>query len=185
MLNKESKKIETVPENYSTVTPWLISPSTEKLITFLKQAFGAEEIPNSIIKNKEGIIIHAVIKIKDTILLLFDSREGWGPTPCFLNLYVENIDFSYQTALKFGASSVTDITTLWFGEKVCRILDPFGNLWWINQRIEEVDFTDLKEVEKRVSAPESIEKIGYIQKSLDEAMKTQKEFLKKISEKQP
>lgn len=183
MPNKESKKIEIVPENYSAVTPWLISQSTEKLITFLKQAFGAEEIPNSIIKNEKGIIIHAVIKIRNTILLLFDSREGWEPTPSFLNLYVENINISYQAALKLGAISVTDITTLWFGEKVCRILDPFGNLWWINQRIEEVDFTDLEEVEKRVSAPEAIEKIGYIQKSLDEAMKTQKEFLKKLAEK--
>ncbi|WP_343671195.1 VOC family protein [Chitinophaga sp.] len=178
MYNKEAEKIKIVPENYSAVTPWVISPSTEKLIEFLKEAFDAEEIPNSIIKNEEGSVIHAVIKIGDAILLLFDAREGWAPTPVFLNLYVEDIDKSYQRALASGATSVTDITTLWFGEKVCRVLDPFGNLWWINQRIEEVDFTNPEEVQKRASTPEAIAKIGYIQQSLDEAVKIQQHFLK-------
>jgi PhnB protein len=67
---------------------------------------------------------------------------------------------------------------LWFGEKVCRILDPFGNLWWINQRTEEVDLTNPEEVKKRSITLEAVNGIKYIQKSLDEAMKSQKKFFK-------
>ncbi|WP_374757503.1 VOC family protein [Dyadobacter arcticus] len=50
-----------------------------------------------------------------------------------MNLYVEDVERTYQKALKHGAKSMTEITTLWFGEKVCRILDPFSNVWWIHQ----------------------------------------------------
>jgi uncharacterized glyoxalase superfamily protein PhnB len=144
----------------------------------LKSAFEAEEIPNSRITNEEGVIIHVVVKIGNAMVMLFDSREGWPSTPAFLNLYVEDVEKTYQNALKLGAISVTNMTTLWFGEKVCRILDPFGNLCLINERIEEVDFTS-PEIGQRASNPEAIEGITYIQKSLNEAFLSQKEFFSK------
>jgi len=172
----EPKKLNIIPENYTTVTPWIISPSSAKLIEFLKDAFDAEEIPHSRITNEEGAIIHVVVKIGDTLIMLFDSREGWPTTPSFLNLYVEDVEEVYQKSIKLGAKSVTNITALWFGEKVCRILDPFGNLWWINQRIEEIDFTKPEEIGRIASTPEAVQGVAYIQKSLDEALKTQKRF---------
>ena len=175
MEDNKVQKIKTVPDNYTSVTPWIISPSSARLIEFLTAAFEAEEIPNSRITNEEGIIIHVVVKIGDAMIMFFDSRAGWAPTPGFMNLYVEDIEMTYQKALKLGAKSVTDITELWFGEKVCRILDPLGNLWWINQRIEEIDFTD-PGTGQRASTPEAIEGIAYIQKSLDEALLIQKNF---------
>ena len=172
------KKIKTVPKNYTSVTPWIISSSSADLIDFLKAAFDAEEIPNSRIVNEEGVIINVVVKIGNALVMLFDSREGWAPTPSFLNLYVEDVKKTHQKAIKLGATSVTDITALWFGEKVCRILDPFGNLWWINQRVEEVDLTNQEEVKKRSTTPEAVKGIKYIQKSLDEALISQKKFFK-------
>ncbi len=182
MQHNKTKKIKIVPENYTSVTPWIISPSTADLINFLKSAFDAKEIPNSRIVNEEGLIIHVVIKIGNALIMLFDSRKGWGPTPSFLNLYVEDIEKVYEKAITKGATSVTEITALWFGEKVCRILDPFGNLWWINQRIEEVDLTNAENIKRRSSTPEAVMGIRYIQKSLNEALKCQERFLKSKSQ---
>jgi len=179
-MNKKNEKIKTVPDNYMSVTPWIISQSSSALIEFLSGAFGAEEIQNSRLKNEDGAIIHVVVKIGDAMVMLFDSRKDWPPTPAFLNLYVEDVETTYKKALKLGGKSVTDITMLWFGEKVCRILDPFGNLWWLNQRIEDVDLTNQDEVRKRSSTPEAIKGIGYIQKSLDSALKAQKVFFEKM-----
>ena len=176
MRNSESRKIKIVPEHYTSVTPWIISPSSAKLIDFLKAAFEAEEIPNSRITNEEGVIIHVVVKIGDAMVMLFDSRKGWPVTPSFLNLYVEDIEKVFQKTIELGATSVTDITLLYFGEKVCRILDPFGNLWWINQRVEEIDLTKPEEIGRRAADPEAIKGIAYIQRSLDEALKAQKAF---------
>ncbi len=108
----KAKKLNTVPDHYTTVTPWIISSSSAKLIEFLKVAFDAEEIPHSRITNEEGVIIHVVVKIGDAMIMLFDSREGWPPTPSFLNLYVEDVEDVYQKSIKLGAKSVTDITAL-------------------------------------------------------------------------
>jgi PhnB protein len=182
MKKDEIQKIKTVPKNYTSVTPWIISRSSADLIGFLQAAFDAEEIPNSRIVNEDGVIINVVVKIGNAMVMLFDSREGWAPTPSFLNLYVEDIKTTYQKALKLGATSVTDITALWFGEKVCRILDPFGNLWWINQRIEEIDLTNPEQVKKKSTTSKAVEGIQYIQKSLDEALKSQKKFFKDEAE---
>jgi PhnB protein len=172
----KAKKLNIVPDHYATVTPWIISSSSAKLIEFLKVAFDAEEIPHSRITNEEGVIIHVVVKIGDALIMLFDSREGWPPTPSFLNLYVQDVEDVYQKSIMLGAKSVTDITALWFGEKVCRILDPLGNLWWINQRIEEIDFTKPEKIGRIASTPEAVQGIAYIQTSLDEALKRQKRF---------
>ncbi|WPQ65875.1 VOC family protein [Chitinophaga sancti] len=171
------KNIKRIPDHYTAVTPWIISPSSAKLIEFLEAAFGAQEIPNSRIVNADGIIIHVVVKIGDAMVMLFDARAGWAPTPVFLNLYVEDIEATSQKAITLGATLVTNITMLWFGEKVCRILDPFGNLWWMNERVEDVDFTNPEEVGKRASTPDAVAGITYIQQSLDEALKAQRAFL--------
>lgn len=175
MNDHQAQKIKPVPDQYTPVTPWIISSSSVDLIAFLKAAFAAEEVPNSRITNEAGVVIHVVVSIGDARVLLFDARAGWGPTPSFLNLYVEDIESTRQKALQLGGTSVTDITELWFGEKVCRILDPFGNLWWLNQRIEEVDLTD-PTIGQRASTDEAIAGIDYIQKSLNEAMLSQKSF---------
>ena len=178
-MNKmKDRKISVVPANYTSVTPWIISPSSTDLIKFLTVAFGAEEIQNSRITREDGLIIHVVVKIGNAMVMLFDSRDGWAATPSNLNLYVADLEATYQKARESGAKSVTDITPLWFGEKVARILDPFGNLWWLNERIEEVDFTN-PEVFKRASTPEAVKGITYVQKSLDVALKAQKIFFEK------
>ncbi|TYP99114.1 putative glyoxalase superfamily protein PhnB [Tenacibaculum adriaticum] len=176
MQNNETKKVKTIPDNYTSVTPWIISKSSEEVIEFITEAFDAKEIPNSRILNEEGKIIHVVVKIGNAMVMLFDSKKEWNPTPTFLNLYVEDIEKVYRKSLQLGALSVTEITNLWFGEKVCRIIDPFGNLWWINQRIEEIDFTNPDEVKEKASMPDAVLGIAYIQKTLNEALLSQKIF---------
>ncbi len=34
---------------------------------------------------KTGVIINVVVKIGNAMVKLFDSREGWAPTPSFLS----------------------------------------------------------------------------------------------------
>jgi len=165
--------MKTVPDNFTSVTSWIISPSSADLITFLEAAFGAEEIPGSRIAREDGVIIHAVVRIGTAMVMLFDSREGWPASPAFLNLYVEDVQKTYDKAIELGATSVTNITELYFGEKVSRIIDPFGNLWWINERVSE----EIKDP----SASESVAGIAYIQQSLDEGMKAVKKYHLTIS----
>ena len=83
--------------------------------------------------------------------MAFDARDGWPEIPCCLRLYVPDGDTVYQHALAAGATSVTAMTTLAFGDRVGRVRDPFGNLWWIQTRVEQLD---PEEMARRASDPQ-------------------------------
>jgi PhnB protein len=150
-----------VPEGYHTVTPWIISRDTAGLIEFVERAFGAEEIAR--IQDERGVIGHAEFRIGDSVVMGFDAKPEWPDTPAFLRLYVEDADTAHQRAIEAGATSVTEVTHLYWGDRVGRVRDPFGNLWWLQTRVEEVDDA---EMERRLGEKVWIERMGYVQGSL-------------------
>lgn len=83
--------------------------------------------------------------------------------PVFLRLYVEDAEGVFTRAQQAGAEIITRITPLFFGDKVGRLRDPWGNLWWIHERMEEVD---PRELEKRMQDPKAAENMCYVQESL-------------------
>lgn len=159
--NRKVKIKETIPEGYTTVTPWLISQDTDRELAFIRDAFGGEELAR--VPNEDGGIGHAEARIGDAIVMLFDAPTGWPPTPCFLRLYVADIDETYARALTSGASSVTAPTEMFWGDRVARIRDPLGNVWWIQQRVAELT---PEEIETRAAQPEFAEGMAYVQRSL-------------------
>lgn len=86
MKNAVKKNIEIVPDNFASVTPWIVSSSTAKMIDFLTTAFGAEEIPHSRIKSEDGVVIHAVVKIGTAMVMLFDASRTFVLSPLRLRL---------------------------------------------------------------------------------------------------
>ncbi len=161
-MTTKSNKVQPIPEGYHSVTPWIISRDTARLLNFMKQAFGAEEVGR--VYNEDGTIGHAEAKIGDCVVMAFDARKEWPSTPCFLRLYVPDGDAVYQQALAAGATSVTEMTSLSFGDRVGRVRDPFGNLWWIQTRLENLD---PEEMAKRAGDPQYHEAMRYLQESLD------------------
>jgi hypothetical protein len=79
-MTAQPNAVPPIPEGTSTVMPWIISRDTAKLLDFLKQAFGAQELTR--LYNEDGTIAHAEAKIGDSIVGGFDAREGWPDTPC-------------------------------------------------------------------------------------------------------
>ena len=96
--------------------------------------------------------------------MAFDAKEEWPDTPSFIRLYVEDGDAVYRRALEAGATSVTEMTDLFFGDRVGRVRDPQGNLWWIQARLEDLD---PQEMEKRAAQKEYLDAMQRVQESLD------------------
>jgi uncharacterized glyoxalase superfamily protein PhnB len=159
-------RARTTPAGYTTVTPWIIGRDTAGLLAFLKSAFGAEELGR--LSNPDGGIDHAETRIGDAVVMAFDSREGWPETPAFVRLYVEDADATYARAIEAGAREVTRVTALAFGDRVGRIRDPYGNVWWLQTHVEDVS---AEELSARWTDPEWIEAMAYVQKSLDEELR--------------
>lgn len=147
-----------IPDGYGTVTPWIIGPSTAKLIDYVTAAFDAVELAR--IADEHGAIGHAEFRIGDSIVMAFDAKPHWPNTPAFLRLYVPDCDVTYRKAVAAGGTSHTEPTTAPFGDRVARVRDPFGNLWWIHTRVEDVS---QQEFVRRLSQPEWIAAMDYIQ----------------------
>jgi PhnB protein len=150
--------VKAIPDGYTTVTPWLISRDTPRLIEFVKQAFGAIELSRLI--RADGRVGHAEVRIGDAVVMLFDTPPGWPPTPGFLRLYVEDADKVHRQAVAAGGISVTEVTHLFFGDRVGRIRDPLGNVWWIQARVEEVS---ADEMQRRLTDPVFAEAMRYVE----------------------
>ncbi|RSD22133.1 VOC family protein [Amycolatopsis eburnea] len=147
-----------VPAGYTTVTPWIIGHDTAALLDFLKRAFDAEELGRVV--GDDGKIGHAEVRIGDAVVMAFDAPDGWAETPAFLRLYVPDSEETQRRAIAAGATEVTRQTVLFFGDRVGRVRDPFGNLWWIQTRLEDLDEAELA---RRAQLPEYIEAMAYVQ----------------------
>ena len=62
-----------------------------------------------------------------------------------------------------GATEVTRLTHLFWGDRVGRVRDPLGNLWWIQQKVEEVS---PQEMARRLEDPVWLERMQYVQSAL-------------------
>jgi PhnB protein len=164
--------IQLIPDGYHTVTPWIIVKGASKLIDFLKEAFDGQEMGR--VLNEDGKTIgHAEVRIGDSVVMLFDARENWSETPCFLRLYVHDSDRVYEQALKAGAVSVTEMRTHMFGDRVGRVRDPFGNIWWIQTHREDVDANELeRRMKEWSSSGQSVyaDAMRYTQETLNQEM---------------
>jgi len=153
----DKENVNPVPEGYGTVTPWIISRDTAGLIAFLEAAFDATEIAR--VQMEDGTIGHAEVRIGGSVVMMFDARPVWPDTPAFLRLYVPDGDAAFQQALRAGATTVTEMTEMAWGDRVGRVRDPFGNLWWIQTRIADLSF---EEMAQRAAEPRFIEAMDYV-----------------------
>jgi hypothetical protein len=58
---------------------------------------------------------------------------------------------------------VTRATLLAFGERVARVRDPQGHLWWLHQRVEDIPPGELAD---RFADPAALEAMAYVQRTL-------------------
>jgi len=100
-----------------------------RLVEFLKQAFGAT--------GDFRTDIPCQIKIGDSLVMV----SGVGPRdamPTFLYLYVDDIDATYECALKAGAESLEEPQDMPYGDRRCMVKDPAGNIWQIATHNEAI-----------------------------------------------
>ena len=156
----------TIPEGYTTVTPWIISADTPQLIDFVVAAFDGVELGRT--PNPDGSIGHAEIRIGDAVVMAFDAPPGIAPMPAFIRLYVQDARKGFARALEAGATEVTKPTLLAFGDRVARVRDPLGNIWWLQQHVEDVA---AEELQRRWTDPAWSTPMAYVQDSLAHALR--------------
>jgi PhnB protein len=120
------------PKGFRTITPGLRTPETARLLEFLESAFDAKVLSRT--PGPEGTIMHAEIRIGDSIIEAGDPHGPWMPMDAFLHLYVDDVDAVYRRATELGARSLMEPKDQPYGERGGLIADPAGNLWFIATR---------------------------------------------------
>jgi PhnB protein len=115
--------VKPILEDYRAVTPYLVVEGAEKLIDFMKQAFGAKETER--ISMPDGSIGHAEVRINDSAIMLGDARGNtWKAMPSSIYLYVMDCDAVYKQALEAGATSLMEPKDQFYGDRSGGVKDP-------------------------------------------------------------
>ncbi|HTL48661.1 MAG TPA: VOC family protein [Verrucomicrobiae bacterium] len=142
--------VKPVPEEYHTLTPYLIVRRADKAIEFYKKVFGAAEKMR--MEGPGGKVGHAELKIGDSTFMLADEvpdmgflgPQSLGGSPVNLLVYVENSDAIFNRAVAEGAAVRKAMANQFYGDRSGTFEDPFGHLWTVSTHIEDVPEDELR-----------------------------------------
>jgi uncharacterized glyoxalase superfamily protein PhnB len=124
------------PTDYTSVSPYLMLRDAQDVIDFLTQVFGATALRR--FDMPDGTVMHAELRIDDSVIMLADSSDAYPAFPVWLHVYVRDVDATYRRALELGAESVQEPRQR-EGDPDRRggVKDPAGNTWWISTQLEQ------------------------------------------------
>lgn len=122
------------PERHSSVAPYLLVKDARSVIGFLETVFGAEA--GRQFEGPDGSIMHAEVRIDDSIVMLADATAEWKSMPSMIHVYVEDVDDTYRRALAAGGTALQEPASKQ-GDPDRRggFRDPAGNTWWIGTQV--------------------------------------------------
>jgi len=128
--------VKPVPDGFHTVTPYLVCQGVAQVIDFLKAGFQAEEIERTV--DGTGRVMHAQVRIGDSMIMLGETMPGFPALTAALYLYVPDTDALYATAMAAGGISLMAPADQFYGDRNAGVQDPSGNKWYIATHIEDV-----------------------------------------------
>ena len=144
-----SNPVKPIPDGYPVVAPYLIIRGAAKALDFYTQAFGAKE--RTRLGMPGGAIGHAEIQLGDSVIMLADEfpqmgargPESYGGSPITLHVYVEDVDAVVARAVSLGAKITRPVQNQFYGDRSGIVVDPFGHIWNIATRIEDVSHEEI------------------------------------------
>ena len=152
-----ASRIKEIPKGFHTATPNLIVNDSVRAIDFYKRAFGAEELLR--VDGPDGKIVHAELKIGDSIIMLSEEMPGCARSPQSLGgtavdifLYVKDVDRVFDQAVAAGAKIAMPLNDMFWGDRYGQVTDPFGHSWSLATHKEDVQPEELRKRTKAAFA---------------------------------
>lgn len=117
------------PANYNSVSPYFIVKGAKDFISFLEKLFDAEVTRKY--DKEDGSIMHAEVRIDDTIVMVADSTEEYSPTSFWMHVYVEDSYKIYKKAMELGCEGIEEPVAKEGEDPDVRgtFKDKYGNFW--------------------------------------------------------
>jgi uncharacterized glyoxalase superfamily protein PhnB len=142
--------VKPIPDGYHTLTPFLTVRDAARAIEFYKAAFGATE--RGVAKGPDGKVMHAELKIGDSIIMLADefpefgslSPQSIGGSAMGLHIYIDGVDAAFDRAVKAGATVEMPVAEQFWGDRYGKLTDPFGHKWSIATHTKDMSMDEMK-----------------------------------------
>jgi PhnB protein len=133
-----------------TATPYLIVSDAIAAIDFYHNAFGATEYVR--LADPGGKVMHAEIRIGNVSMMLADefpdmgycSPKMLGGSAVSILLYVDRVDGVFEAAIAAGATVKMPVQDQFDGDRRGTLVDPFGHVWLLATKQEEISIDELK-----------------------------------------
>jgi PhnB protein len=121
-----------IPPGFNTVTPYFFVDGADRFIQFMVRGLGGVEIDRHMNGDR---IANAQVRLGTSTVMVSDATPDSPAMPASYYLYVENADEAMQKAIVAGGTKIMDVDDRPYGDRQGGIRDPYGNLWWISQRL--------------------------------------------------
>ena len=132
------------------VYPYLMVRDAQAAMAFYAEAFGATELFRLV--EPSGRVGHAELQLGAAVLMVCDEFPEYGMvgpqgekfTGCTIHLHVDDADAMAERAVAAGATMLMPPTDQFYGERSCRLRDPFGHFWLLGHSFEKVDPAEMQ-----------------------------------------
>jgi len=149
-------KVKQIPDGMHSVTPHLICAGAANAIEFYKKAFNAVEEVR--LPGPQGRLMHAMIRIEGSAVMLVDEMPEWGAfgpkslkgSPVTIHLYVEDVDAFVKRAVAAGAKITMPLDDMFWGDRYCKLEDPFGHHWSVATHLRDLSPEEIKQAMQKM-----------------------------------
>lgn len=130
--------IPPIPQGYHSIQAYLVVREADRALAFYQKLFDATELTRMIQPGTEKIM-HAELRIGDSVLMLAEESEAWGVfspvkyggSPVSLMHYVPDVDTTFDKASAAKCEILMPPTDMFWGDRFCKFKDPFGHVWGV------------------------------------------------------
>ena len=152
------QKAQAVPPGFHTLTPHLVVRNAPEALEFYKKALGAEVL--NVAKTPDGKVMHAALRIGDSMLMLNDEMPEFGALSPLANggagvtihIYTEDADSAYNRAVSAGAQVKMPLMDQFWGDRYGIVTDPYGHSWSIATHVKDVSPGEMQRAQDEAMA---------------------------------
>jgi PhnB protein len=123
-----------IPPGFNTVTPYFFVEGAQYFLEFLVQGLGGVEIGRHLSGER---IANAQVRMGTSTVMVSEASTAFPAMPASYYLYVENADEAMTRAIAAGGTKIMEVADMPYNDRQGGIKDPFGNLWWLSQRLTD------------------------------------------------
>ena len=125
------------PEGYNSVSPYFVVDEAQKFLDLLVLIFDATPLRRY--EGPHDSIMHAELKIDDSIIMLGNSSEKYPANKLLVHIYLQDVDQAFARATQAGCVAIQEPTERPNDpDRRGSFMDFAGNTWAIATQLNKI-----------------------------------------------